>query len=102
RPTRRNCVSSSVTVAPNAGEGTAAVHILRVPGWELIPDLVAGFGGRLGGVSHGPFAQLNLSARVGDDATAVQRNWQRVAAVTGTAQRCVTMRQVHGTTIARV
>jgi YfiH family protein len=80
----------------------APVPILRVPGWDQIPGLVAGFCGRLGGASQGPFAALNLSARVGDDATAVQYNWQRVAAAVGGALRFVTMFQVHGADIASV
>jgi polyphenol oxidase len=79
-----------------------AVCIAPVPGWDRIPGLVAGFCGRRGGVSRKPFAELNLSARVGDDPAALQQNWQRLAATTGTALRFVTMQQVHGTDIATV
>ncbi len=76
--------------------------ILRVPGWERIPQLVHGFFGRRGGVSRGTFAELNVSRRVGDDPESVDRNWRRVTAVTGGALRFVTMRQVHGTEITVV
>jgi YfiH family protein len=79
---------------------TPPIRILPVPGWDQIPGLVAGFCGRTGGVSRGPFAALNLSARVSDDAAAVHSNWQRVAATVGGAMRFVTMRQVHGAEIA--
>ena len=76
------------------------MRILPVPGWDRFPGLVAGFCGRTGGVSRGPFAALNLSTRVSDDAVAVHDNWQRVAATVGGALRFVTMRQVHGAEIA--
>jgi len=76
--------------------------ILRVPGWEHIPQLVHGFLGRRGGVSRGTFAELNVSRRVGDDPESVDRNWRRVTAITGGALRFVTMRQVHGTEITVV
>lgn len=73
-----------------------------MPGWDRIPGLLAGFCGRRGGVSRGPFAALNLSARVGDDTAAVRDNWQRVTAAAGGAMRFVTMCQVHGHEIASI
>jgi len=74
---------------------------LRVPAWETIPNLVHGFLGRAGGASCGPFAELNLSYRVGDDADTVQENWRRASAVAG-ALRCAHMQQVHGDRVALI
>jgi len=95
-------VSSSAFVAPNAGDSPSPISLFRISDWEQIPGLVAGFCGRRGGVSREPFADLNLSARVGDDAAAVRQNWQRVGAAVGGAMRFVTMRQVHGVEVAAV
>jgi len=67
-----------------------------VPGWEEIPNLVHGFCGRRGGVSRGPFAELNLSFRVDDTREAVRENWRRVVPLTGETIRFATMQQVHG------
>lgn len=69
--------------------------------WSAIPGLRHGFFGRQGGVSEGPWAALNLSAAVGDDPSAVARNWERVgAALPGIA--LVRMHQVHGARTVRV
>ncbi len=76
-------------------------QILRVPGWDAIPDLAHGFCGRRGGVSRGAFAELNLSLRVGDAPEAVQENWRRMT-VAGDGLRFVTMAQVHGTRVVAV
>jgi purine-nucleoside/S-methyl-5'-thioadenosine phosphorylase / adenosine deaminase len=75
--------------------------LLRVPGWETIEGLRHGFFGRHGGVSVGPYASLNLSARLDDDAAAVSENRRRVETVLG-GSRLVWMRQVHGNRVARV
>lgn len=75
------------------------VPVTRVPEWEHLPGLVHGFSGRAGGVSRGPFAELNLSFRVGDDSEAVQENWRRMHAATGAAVRFTRMRQVHGAAV---
>ena len=79
-----------------------AVPILRVPGWEQFHGLVAGFCGRRGGVSRVPFAEFNLSTRVGDDPDAVRHNWDRLRHATGGGLRFVTMHQVHGIAVAEV
>jgi polyphenol oxidase len=71
-----------------------------VPAWHDIPDLVHGFCGRRGGVSQGPFAELNLSYRVGDNTAAVDENRRRVAAAVQLP--LATMRQVHGNEIVAV
>lgn len=56
-----------------------------------------GFSTRLGGVSVGPYASMNLGWSVGDDPRAVEENHQRLAAAVGhdrAALRVAT--QVHG------
>src|SRR5262249_56561117 len=75
----------------DAGRGA----ILAVPAWAHIAGLSHGFCGRRGGVSRGPFAELNLSAHVGDVPEAVRENWRRVRAAAGHRVRFVTMPQVH-------
>lgn len=58
---------------------------------------------RLGGVSEGPYAALNLGGHVGDDAGAVLRNRALVAADLGIApDRLVFMDQCHGAEVAVV
>ena len=55
-----------------------------------------GFSTRLGGVSRGVFAALNLGLHRGDSTENVQENYRRFCAVLGVApQRCVLARQVH-------
>lgn len=84
---------------PDALGGAAPAQ--RVPGWDAIPGLAHGFFGRHGGTSAGPFASLNASDRVGDDAAAVTGNWQRIRrALPGLS--FVRMRQVHGIGVVRV
>src|SRR5512143_3128002 len=78
------------------------VPLLRVPDWADIPGLIHGFCGRRGGVSAAPYADLNLSYRVGDDPQAVRANWVRLRATIGPDIQCVTMHQVHGAEIAGV
>ena len=75
------------------------LHILRVPSWSSVPDLVHGYCGRRGGCSCGLFAELNLSFRVGDDDGAVHENRRRLASAVG-ALRWATMEQVHGARVA--
>ncbi len=55
---------------------------------------------RAGGVSEGPYASLNLSYAVGDDAEAVDENRRRVEALAGTP--VAYMSQVHGAVVAEV
>jgi YfiH family protein len=58
---------------------------------------------RLGGVSQGPFASLNVGNTVGDDEMAVAENHARVYARLGlSADRVATPRQVHGNRVATV
>jgi hypothetical protein len=64
--------------------------------------LVHGFTDRLGGVSEGRHATLNLGRRWGDDPAAVAENYRRVAAAGGFAGEDLRLaRQVHGTDVLR-
>jgi polyphenol oxidase len=57
----------------------------------------AGFSGRGGGASAGPYESLNLGLRVGDDAAAVAANRAALAAACGVAETDLAwMHQVHG------
>lgn len=80
---------------------THRLPALQVPGWDTIPNLVHGFLGRRGGVSRGPFAELNLSYRVGDARETVKENWRRVRDNTG-GLRCAQMQQVHGDRVVTI
>jgi polyphenol oxidase len=66
--------------------------------WE-IPGLVHGFGGRLGGVSTGPFTSFNLAASVGDEAVA--ENWRRWGLLHPNL-RVARLSQVHGKLVRQV
>lgn len=61
-----------------------------------------GFSTRLGGVSVGPFASMNLARAVGDDPGAVAENHRRFAAAVGyDAGRLYESSQVHGARVLR-
>jgi YfiH family protein len=70
-------------------------------GLEGIPYLAQGVTSRLGGVSTGAFATLNLGLGTEDDPAAVHENRRRVAAALGAA-RLVLPHQVHGRDLRRV
>ncbi|MFN2389237.1 MAG: polyphenol oxidase family protein [Actinomycetota bacterium] len=60
--------------------------------------LLVAFTGREGGASRGPYASLNLAARVGDAPEAVAENRRRAAAAAGFDGSALALaRQVHGT-----
>jgi YfiH family protein len=65
--------------------------------WE-IPGLRHGFMSRAGGVSTGRYASLNLAERVGDDAAAVEENWNRWKAIYP-RMRVARLTQVHGNVV---
>src|SRR5271170_5318336 len=71
---------------------SSAVPILTA--WDA-SMLTHGFLGRVGGVSIGPYASLNLAYWVGDESAHVDENWRRLREVIGDAPiaRC---HQVHG------
>ncbi len=58
---------------------------------------------RLGGVSQGPYASLNLGHKVGDAPEAVEENHRRLFAALGVrAEEVVSPYQVHGAQVERV
>jgi hypothetical protein len=62
-----------------------------------IDGIAHGFFGRQGGVSHGPFASLNVSLRNADQTAHALENRQRVTAALGCHDRPLLIaRQVHG------
>ena len=76
------------------------MNVLRSP---LLSGTSHGFSTRLGGVSSGRYATLNLSTSWGDEASAVAENRCRVAKAGGfDGERLYLARQVHGAVCARV
>jgi YfiH family protein len=76
---------------------------LKVPQWERHDGLLHGFIGRRGGKSVGPYAGLNASYRVGDDAKTVSQNVCDMKQVVCIHDgRIITMKQVHGDHIIEV
>ncbi len=72
-----------------------------VPSAALCPGISVLVTDRFGGVSTGPFAELNLGDLVGDDQEAVRRNRERALARIGSGVRTLAwMRQVHGARVA--
>ena len=76
---------------------------LRVEQWNRYPGLLHGFLGRQGGKSVGPYAELNVSYRVGDDNKVVSQNVCDMKLAVGIHDgRIITMKQVHGDHIVEV
>jgi polyphenol oxidase len=65
--------------------------------WPAPPGVVAGTTLRVGGVSRGPYASLNLGAHAGDDPEAVRTNRRRFVEACGLPAEPPWLRQVHGT-----
>jgi len=69
-------------------------------GFTAAGGVIHGFATRLGGVSTGDFAQLNLSLTRLDDPACVRENYRRFCAVLGTSpDRLVLTKQVHTDTV---
>lgn len=69
---------------------------------SAIPGLRHGFSNRLGGVSVGRFASLNLGDKWGDDSEAVRENLRRLAEAGGYEPRSLRrVKQVHGADVVR-
>lgn len=65
--------------------------------------VVHGFSTRIGGVSEGCFASLNLGRKWGDDPEKVNENHRRLAAHAGFAPgELTTVRQVHGSEVEKI
>lgn len=79
------------------------VPFLTSDGFTAAGGAVHGFSTRLGGVSEGIFASLNLSTTRGDDPDRVRENYRRFCAAIGADVSHVVMtHQVHGTVIRTV
>ncbi|MCI8373662.1 MAG: peptidoglycan editing factor PgeF [Lachnospiraceae bacterium] len=76
------------------------VTFLSFPVLEETGIVRHGFSTRLGGVSEGMFASMNLSFQRGDDRERVMKNYQRIAAALGTkTEHMVLSQQTHTTNI---
>lgn len=79
------------------------VVYLSADGFEAAGGVVHGFSTRLGGVSQGIYATLNLSMNRGDDPDHVRENYRRFCAAIGAgSERIVCSSQVHGDTVRTV
>ena len=79
------------------------VTYLTYPSFEQFPDIVHCFTTRLGGVSNGIFASMNLSFTRGDDENAVKENYRRISAAAGfSVENIVTSDQTHTTNVRLV
>lgn len=67
--------------------------------WPVPDGVIAGTTTRLGGVSSGIYAALNLGAHVGDDLAAVAENRARFVAMCGLPREPDWLTQVHGTAV---
>lgn len=76
----------------------SAPRILQ-PQWDAPPRVRAAFTTRIGGVSRGPHASLNLSTRCGDVPEAVAENRRRLAAALELPGAPLWLEQVHGCTV---
>ena len=72
------------------------------PRWPAPPLVHALVTTRAGGVSTGPFAQMNLGEGLGDDAAAVAENRRRLQRMTGSVRPVQYMRQQHSSTAVHV
>lgn len=69
------------------------------PGWPA-PDAIRALSTlRTGGVSHGPYASLNLGAHVGDEPASVAANRQRLREAFALPAEPAWLSQVHGTRV---
>ena len=79
--------------------GIVTYHFENLAGEGLVHAVFT----RMGGVSKGPFATLNVGKSVGDDEVAVAENHARIYAHLGLqADQVVTTHQVHGNQVAFV
>lgn len=76
------------------------VTFLTYPKLEEFPEFVHGFSTRLGGVSEGIFASMNLSFSRGDEEAHVRENYVRLSRAMGFApEDIVTSDQTHTTNV---
>ncbi len=67
--------------------------------WPAPPNVRAIATTRIGGVSVGSYASLNLGVHVGDDASAVGENRLRVRTALALSREPLWLNQVHGTAV---
>jgi YfiH family protein len=72
-----------------------------VPNWPVARRVRALSTQRVGGVSHGLYAALNLGDHVGDDPRNVAENRRRLRLAAGLPAEPAWLRQVHGREVAR-
>ena len=76
------------------------VVYLTYPQLEQLPEFIHGFSTRLGGVSQGIYASMNLSFTRGDDESRVFENYRRLGEAMGfAAEDVVTSDQTHTTNV---
>lgn len=79
------------------------VTYLAWPELEKLPGVIHGFSTRLGGVSQGIYASMNLSFTRGDEEACVRENYRRIAEAMGfSPEDIVTSDQTHTTNIRTV
>lgn len=78
----------------------AAGLSVLVPDWPAPPAVRAVATTRLGGISRGPWASLNLGAHVGDEPAAVAENRRRLAESLSLPESPRWLKQVHGRAVA--
>jgi len=77
--------------------------LVRSPLLEGVEGITHGFSTRYGGISEGPRRSLNLGRGVGDPASVVRENRQRVLqAMECTGHQWVSLQQVHGKSVVEV
>lgn len=84
---------------------TPRVPLERGEALSQVPQVVHGFTSRIGGVSEGPLASLNLALREHERPGAVLENWRRVAAALHpelSIERIALLSQVHGAEVVRI
>lgn len=74
---------------------------LLIPDWPAPANVRAVVSTRVGGVSEGPYASLNLGDHVGDAAAAVAENRRRFSAAAGLHQPPFWLNQIHGCEVVR-
>lgn len=72
------------------------------PDWPRHPRIRACSTTRIGGVSAGPYASLNLAQHVDDNSAAVIENRARLRSALQLAREPAWLEQVHGTEVARI
>ena len=93
--------SGDIPVLQDVSKG--AVHMLQLPLLEQQSWISHGFSTRMGGVSEGCYASMNLSFTKGDDPEKVRENYRRMADMLGMDMERMTLSfQTHTTNVRLV